>query len=289
MSMMWRAKIKEIMNPSRFTSKCQVLCSKRDFVSQFCYRTQLLLGFVAVLCYVIIIPKHYNTDFANIDKAIIEDVDYEKRLSIENERLSNELEPNFYGNYEFGEIVAPTDTEDPYNYGLDDEYEDEIRNEYLRIEMSVRAKQLEYQRKYDWNQWSQFEGFQNHGKQQTKTRAIFGCVNSLLFMISAILGIVTDKLGSRIHGFISLVASVAAGLFCVIVFLPVFNFVLFDYVQELGEIKKYDESDTYTMRSKYSESIKEDLLEKFYLGNLLYNSLTSLLCLKYKMQYQYLV
>ena len=47
----------------------------------------------------------------------------------------------------------------------------------------------------------------------------------------------------------------------------------------MQNIKKYDQNDTYTMRTKYSESIKEDLLEKFYLGNLLYKSLTSLLIL----------
>ena len=220
-----REKMKEFMSRFQLTSKCQNLYMKRNSVLQNCYRIQLLLGFIAILCYVIIIPKHYNTYMADIDHAMKEDVEYEKhelqlvisRDIIDHEAVRKDLNYNS-GSYEYrwkDDLVA-------YDY----EFDERILNEY--------------QKKYNFQKFLYYKGFQNKEHLKTRTRAIFGCVNSLLFVVSSILGIVAGKIGTRTHRFFALVASAAAGLFCVTFFLPVFNYVLVDYIQELKDIKMYE-------------------------------------------------
>ena len=90
-----RDRMKRIIGQFQLTSKCQNLYMKRDSVLQYCYRIQLLLGFIAVLCYVILIPKHYNTYMSNIDKAIKEDVEWKLSQNI-NHLKATKQEPVYY-------------------------------------------------------------------------------------------------------------------------------------------------------------------------------------------------
>ena len=221
-----RDRITGIMNQFQLTSKCHNLYTKRNSVLQHCYRFQLFLGFIAVLCYVILIPKHYNTYMTDIEKAIEEDVEYEKQ------EIGLEMSQD--------NTVPEIGRHDSVYYS--GQYEYELKNDYDTYEYGFNERTLnEYHRGYDLDKLLYFKGFQNKEHLKTRTRAIFGCVNSLLFVVSAILGIVAGKIGTRTHRFFALVASVAAGLFCVTFFLPVFNFVLVDYLQELKEIKMYEE------------------------------------------------
>ena len=124
---------------------------------------------------------------ANIDKAIKEDVE----LNVELKILQNNADLEAKGQ----ELVYYFDM-DTYAY----EFNERTLNEY--------------QKNDNLNKILHFKGFQNKEHLKTRTRAIFGCVNSLLFVVSAILGIVAGKIGTRTHRFFALVASVAAGLFC---------------------------------------------------------------------------
>ena len=91
--------MKGIICRFQLNSKCKNLYMKRNSVLQYCYRIQLLLGFIAVLCYVILIPKHYNTYMANIDKAIKEDV--ELKILQRNTDLEAERQKSVYYSSQF--------------------------------------------------------------------------------------------------------------------------------------------------------------------------------------------
>ena len=106
-----RDEMKGIICKFQLTSKCKNLYMKRNSVLQYCYRIQLLLGFIAVLCNVILIPKHYNTYMANIDKAIKEDV--ELKIQQRNTDLEAERQKSVYysGQFEY-ELKDDMDTYD---------------------------------------------------------------------------------------------------------------------------------------------------------------------------------
>ena len=191
--------------------------TNQNYATQFCYRTQLFLGLIAVICYIVIIPKHYNSDFANIHQAIKEDVEYAKR--------EFKLERKYLDRWE---------AESDYDYETYEQYGRKNRIDQLTKDWD----------KYDWNKWYRIEkgldkGYVKVAHLKTKARAIFGCVNSMLFMIAGVLGIISSKVDSRFQRVIALLASMVAVLFCLIFFLPVFNVVLLDYFQEMKEIQEY--------------------------------------------------
>ena len=79
-----------------------------------------------------------------------------------------------------------------------------------------------------------------------KLRALTGCISSLLFVVAGTFGLITTRKNLQNQKTISIIFSITAVLFCFIIFLPTFIFVVFEYSNRMKWI--------------YSE------LEEFYTG-----------------------
>ena len=93
-----------------------------------------------------------------------------------------------------------------------------------------------------------------------KLRALTGCISSLLFVVAGTFGLITSRKNLQNQKTISIIFSITAVLFCFIIFLPTFIFVVFEYSHRI----KWFYSEIEKLRTAYKSEESHGYNERLY-------------------------